>query len=56
MKSQNPTSIRFPESLSNWLKKQAVKNQRSVSGEIIFMVGRIKEKQEKQEQATHEPA
>ena len=48
MEEKKPTSIRFPKSLSVWLKSQAVKNERSVSGEVISLIRGAKEKQEQQ--------
>ena len=56
MEEKKPTSIRFPKSLSVWLKSQAKKNERSVSSEVILLVRRIKEKAEKQEKPAHEQA
>ena len=59
MKSRTPTSIRFPKGLSDWLKKRASNNERSVSGEVITLLKGLKENAEnaeKQEQPANERA
>lgn len=49
MEEKRPTSIRFPRSLRAWVKMQALKNERSISGEVISLVRGIKEEADKRE-------
>ena len=41
-----PTSIRIPEYLKEWIKSKAKNNSRSVNGELVEMMKKIKEKED----------
>ena len=49
MEEKKPTSIRFPKSIKAWVKRQALKNDRSVSGEVIALMRRLKKDSEERE-------
>ena len=49
MKGRNPTSIRLPENLWQWMRNRASKNERTFNGELIFMIRKAKEVVEKKE-------
>lgn len=42
----NPTSFKPPPALKEWLKREAEKNHRSLSSEIIFRLIQSKQQQE----------
>lgn len=43
-----PTPVRLPPELKEWIKAYAKENHRSVSAEIVNMVARAKEQNERQ--------
>ena len=43
-----PTSIRIPNELREWIKNRAERNTRSISGEIVATMKKIKEDEEKE--------
>ena len=48
MNKITPTSIRIPTYLREWLKDRAINNSRSVNGELIQLMKKIKEKEDVQ--------
>ena len=49
MKGRKPTSIRLPANLWQWVSDRASENERSFSGELIFMIRRLREANEEKE-------
>jgi hypothetical protein len=49
MRERKPTSIRLPKNLWQWVCDRALENERTFSGELIWVVKSAKEAKEKKE-------
>jgi len=47
MKLTIPTSIRIPSDLKDWIENRAKRNTRSISGELIELMKKAKQEEEK---------
>ena len=43
MRSSNPTSIRLPADLKEWVETRSIRNHRSISSEIVAILSAIRE-------------
>lgn len=43
---QNPTALRMPQDLKEWIRASAVANRRSVNAEIVTLLEMAKKQQE----------